>query len=67
MGEKVYGTESNKTKKERYKKHRPIRCTQCGKMIDVGLRIELQDFDALGNGKISVFCEYCDNYEIVKL
>lgn len=67
MGEKTYNSESNKAKKERYKKHRPIRCTQCGKMIDVGLRIENSDFDELGNGKISVFCEYCDNYEIVKL
>ena len=67
MGEKVYGTESNKAKKERYKKHRPIKCSQCGKLIDIGLRIENDDYDKINDTQISVFCEYCDNYEIVKL
>ena len=67
MGEKVYGTESNKSKKEKYKKHRPIKCSQCGKLIDIGLRIENEDYDKINDTQISVFCEYCDNYEIVKL
>ena len=67
MGEKTYNSESNKAKKERYKKHRPIKCSQCGKLIDIGLRIENEDYDKINDMQISVFCEYCDNYEIVKL
>ena len=67
MGEKTYNSESNKAKKERYKKHRPVKCTQCGKLIDIGLRIENEDYDKINNTQIAVFCEYCDNYEIVKL
>jgi hypothetical protein len=67
MGEKTYKSESNKAKKERYKKHRPVKCSQCGKLIDIGLRIENDDYDKINDTQISVFCEYCDNYEIVKL
>lgn len=67
MGEKTYNSESNKSKKEKYKKHRPVKCSQCGKLIDIGLRIENDDYDKINDTQISVFCEYCDNYEIVKL
>ena len=67
MGDKTYNSESNKAKKERYKKHRPVKCSQCGKLIDIGLRIENDDYDKINDTQISVFCEYCDNYEIVKL
>ena len=64
MGEKTYKKEKESKKG---KKHRPVKCSQCGKLIDIGLRIENDDYDKINDTQISVFCEYCDNYEIVKL
>ena len=56
-----------KTEKRRtYGKYRPIKCRNCKNIIDINLCIENEDYDDLGNGKISVFCEKCDNYEIVE-
>lgn len=58
------GRSSNKDKKKR---HKIIKCSQCGNKIDIDERIELEDFDRINENQISVFCEICDNYEIVKL
>ena len=64
MSEKEYNQQKESKKG---KKYRPCKCSQCGKMIDVKLRVENLDFDRINETQISVFCENCDNYEIVKL
>lgn len=64
------GRVSNKDKRNKqHKKYRDIKCENCHSVINISEKMELGDFDKIGNGDNYVFyCNSCgESTDIIKL